>query len=937
MLFSVSARSRNGKSVSKFVQTSGLLLLTCLPCLPQANYSDSRSISVSGASFNVPNTTFNSKTASFLETVFGFPGSTAVIVSGCTAGNVCTQLDTNTTSGNNTAVRKPAISAVYDHFQISATWTGGTGVFVTVNTTIAGASPVYALGGSFTQSAAGSVSRTLQSKLSDVESILDFGGVRDGVSFADGAITSASHTFTGAAETFSAGDVGKLIQVYGASSTSTISSTYFAGQGLSDMTFAGTFTGTSNKGKCVKITAPDHFSRGTYTIGYRSNATPCSGDNASEAMTGTPQDVGDGMTVTFPSATGYTVGDTAMASGSVGVLATTIATYVSAHVVTLTAAATATVTTGAGSYGSDNHTSGAAGGDADSAAIAVACIAGGTVYYPAGIYLSSVMRSVACPFVTLAGAASGSTLVYAGSGAVTAAVSFAPASPGNCVAAGICQTQDGLNDLTIRGNANSASALFISSSHYMGVRNVELLDAPVCMSTAFTVFNRFDSLTCASQTIERASGSAAPAFQFIPTVGFNLSGTASGATTSSNFNVPVVEGVLGVGISLVNITDLTFTAGTSQWNGIALLSATVGPPGVDKLSVNGVHFENSIADMVLQGSDIVLANVSSGSPVWIQNSNNVSLGGVYSSPIVISSTATQTKLGVFKTTSTITDLSTTTVYTGTACNGLAGCYGPSVVARPLVADCACALHADATVFATRTLAHAVVVTGTDTSLPSSGTFTTTGGGCSGVTGTFTASSGNLQTVTVVNGGLGCTGNPTFVPSSGTLGTSTVAFTSCGNMTNDALAANPYTFAHQWVQGASYWSAVNGTYPGPQADLIIGMNIVYTGTPTIPSGAIKIADGGAQLYSNFGIITPTVHTTAVGAGVAAHFRLVADSNNLLGTYLPGGLGIGTYGADQNSVQQPQGFTFSSSNTLTMSMYWLNNTATNALCVVDMAAR
>jgi hypothetical protein len=78
-----------------------------------------------------------------------------------------------------------------------------------------------------------------------------------------------------------------------------------------------------------------------------------------------------------------------------------------------------------------------------------------------------------------------------------------------------------------------------------------------------------------------------------------------------------------------------------------------------------------------------------------------------------------------------------------------------------------------------------VTQGTDNSLPNSGTWTITGGGsgshgCSGAgaNGTFTASGGNLKTVTILCGGTGyntATSNPTFVPSSGSLGTSTVYF------------------------------------------------------------------------------------------------------------------------------------------------------------------
>ena len=76
------------------------------------------------------------------------------------------------------------------------------------------------------------------------------------------------------------------------------------------------------------------------------------------------------------------------------------------------------------------------------------------------------------------------------------------------------------------------------------------------------------------------------------------------------------------------------------------------------------------------------------------------------------------------------------------------------------------------------LQQVILTTGVDNALPSSGTWTTTGGGGTGANGTFTASGGNLQTVTITSGGSGYSTNtsfPTFVPSSGSLGTSTVTF------------------------------------------------------------------------------------------------------------------------------------------------------------------
>lgn len=159
MLFCPSTRSRRAKAASEFVQTLALSLLLCLPALSQSSYQTTQTIALSGASFTVSNTTYNSETASFLETVFGNPTSTTVTVSGCTAANSCTSLDSSVTSGNSTATRQPSIGSVYDHFQVAASWTGGSGVFVVVRVTITGPAPTYPSSGGAVSSVSGTPSQ----------------------------------------------------------------------------------------------------------------------------------------------------------------------------------------------------------------------------------------------------------------------------------------------------------------------------------------------------------------------------------------------------------------------------------------------------------------------------------------------------------------------------------------------------------------------------------------------------------------------------------------------------------------------------------------------------------------------------------------------------------------------------------------------------------
>ncbi len=94
-----------------------------------------------------------------------------------------------------------------------------------------------------------------------------------------------------------------------------------------------------------------------------------------------------------------------------------------------------------------------------------------------------------------------------------------------------------------------------------------------------------------------------------------------------------------------------------------------------------------------------------------------------------------------------------------------------------------------------------VTTLTD-SLSSSGTFTTTGGGCATPgSGTFTESGGDLVSITIAPGGSGsgCTSNPTFVPCGGcgSLGASTVAFIGSGGVIYHAFSWDGTKFS--WGQ------------------------------------------------------------------------------------------------------------------------------------------
>lgn len=93
----------------------------------------SQTITASGGSVTVP----AGPSAVFMVTVAGSPQSTIFAVQGCTAENVCTQLGSYATAGNGTWWRQPAVGAVYDHFLLVASWSGGSRVYVTIDSAIA--------------------------------------------------------------------------------------------------------------------------------------------------------------------------------------------------------------------------------------------------------------------------------------------------------------------------------------------------------------------------------------------------------------------------------------------------------------------------------------------------------------------------------------------------------------------------------------------------------------------------------------------------------------------------------------------------------------------------------------------------------------------------------------------------------------------------------
>lgn len=113
------------------------LMLLCLtaPLQAQTRVPLTQNIAVSGTSQPFPNSN-GAMQVSFEEKIAGSPSTILIVIQGCKLGNTCDTLDTYTTVAN--AIRPPSssLTKVYDSFVVTASWTGGTNVVVTLNATL---------------------------------------------------------------------------------------------------------------------------------------------------------------------------------------------------------------------------------------------------------------------------------------------------------------------------------------------------------------------------------------------------------------------------------------------------------------------------------------------------------------------------------------------------------------------------------------------------------------------------------------------------------------------------------------------------------------------------------------------------------------------------------------------------------------------------------
>lgn len=121
-------------------------------------------VTVSGTPVQINNNA-GAMVISFEEVIAGSPATVSIPIVGCMQGHTCDTLETNTSTSN--SIRNPAITKVYDYFQITPSWTGGTNVSVTVNVTLTTAQSRSGGGGTW-----GSITGTLSAQ-TDLQNALN--------------------------------------------------------------------------------------------------------------------------------------------------------------------------------------------------------------------------------------------------------------------------------------------------------------------------------------------------------------------------------------------------------------------------------------------------------------------------------------------------------------------------------------------------------------------------------------------------------------------------------------------------------------------------------------------------------------------------------------------------------------------------------------------
>lgn len=180
-----------------------------------------------------------------------------------------------------------------------------------------------------------------------------------------------------------------------------------------------------------------------------------------------------------------------------------------------------------------------------------------TLFFPAGVYVTTAMLDVNKPTAVLVGEGRyNSVIKFTGSGV---AVSFTDANPNN----GAFTFGGGIEDICIEGNANATSLLYVNYVNHFCAKNVNLREANTVSGVGLhilgTVLGYFENVYCSTNAQLMASR---------PQNGIvvDRSTTTLSRATANTFIHCVVEGMTGDGIQLVNSDQSAFFGGTSENN-----------------------------------------------------------------------------------------------------------------------------------------------------------------------------------------------------------------------------------------------------------------------------------------------------------------------------------------------------------------------------------
>lgn len=176
-----------------------------------------------------------------------------------------------------------------------------------------------------------------------------------------------------------------------------------------------------------------------------------------------------------------------------------------------------------------------------------------------------------------------------------------------------------LGGLRISGNANTTIGLYSRAVHHSKI-SVRPINCTTALQTEWNVCNEFDV---------RCSPAGYPSFSKVPTTGILLGRRGTGETTSACiFTNPVLEGIIGYGISLQDAVQNRFIGGTSESNGGGIfISATSSQNSIDGLDMEF----NSSADIFCQGTRNTFDNVLSDSASFFSGQDNIVIGGLFNS------------------------------------------------------------------------------------------------------------------------------------------------------------------------------------------------------------------------------------------------------------------------------------------------------------------